>query len=419
MAGDPKLIDKLLTAAAPDARKIVKAAMAVARYHDLPLYVVGGPVRDLLLGSPARDIDLIIEGHAALVAGEAAGKVGAQVLKRTAFGTATVALGPATVDFAMARAETYRRPGALPTVHPATVAEDMLRRDFTINAMAITLSGEDAGTLLDPAGGQADIRARAIRVLHDASFQDDATRLIRAVRYEQRLGFSIEPHTLALLGRDRGFIATISGARLRRELQHVFAEHCNAAILQRLQELGVLAALHPALQFTTTQARALGSAEEASYHAGSAWTILAWGVPALETSSVAGRLALTRTETALVHAAPRLRDLESDLSHSLRPSQTVSLLSPFPVAALFGFAAVTGNEQVRARVLDYIRRLKQIRPSLRGDDLLALGVPAGACVGDVLARLRAAKLDGEVKSKRQEEDMVRAWLRQRKDANAR
>src|SRR5207244_1379788 len=160
-----------------------------------PVYLVGGAVRDLLRRVESVDLDLAVEGDAHLAAGTVAERLGGEVVLHDRFGTATVKAPDLTVDLAATRRETYAHPGALPDVEPATLADDLIRRDFTINAMAAGLSGDDLGRLHDPHGGQADLEAGVIRILHPDSFVDDPTRLLRAVRYEGRLGVRLVPGT--------------------------------------------------------------------------------------------------------------------------------------------------------------------------------------------------------------------------------
>ena len=175
-------------------------------------------------GKPIFDLDLVVEGDAIGLAKEFAEKVGGKLTVHTMFNTAKIALDKWTIDIAMARTETYAKPGALPVVKPGTLKTDLFRRDFTVNAMAICLSPDNYGELIDLYGGLNDLKNKIIRVLHEKSFIDDATRIWRAIRYEQRLGFQIEPETLKLLKRDVPMLKTVGGYRLRHELELVLKE---------------------------------------------------------------------------------------------------------------------------------------------------------------------------------------------------
>ncbi len=229
---------------------LVNNAVALAGNRNLPLYLVGGIVRDLLLGqiNDICDLDLVVEGDAVRLAGEFAEKVGGRLMAHLIFNTAKIELGKWTIDIAMARTETYAKPGALPVVTAGTLKTDLFRRDFTINAMAISLNPDNYGELVDLYGGLKDLNNQSIRILHDKSFTDDATRIWRAIRYEQRLGFEIEPETLSLLKKNVPLMKTVGGYRLRHELELVLKEKEPEKALRRAAELGVLTVLHPSLK---------------------------------------------------------------------------------------------------------------------------------------------------------------------------
>ncbi len=230
-------------------RRALTLAISEADARAESLYLVGGSVRDLLLGRPQLDLDLALEGDALRLAERLASALSARATLHRRFGTAVLRGPDFALDLACTRSETYHRPGALPTVRPATISQDLARRDFTVNAVALCLSGPAAEQLLDPHGGRLDLERRRLRVLHSRSFQDDATRILRGLRYEARLGFRLDRGTLALVRRDLSYLDTISGARLRRELLALCdVEQCKIA-LARAQALGILRAIHPALSW--------------------------------------------------------------------------------------------------------------------------------------------------------------------------
>jgi tRNA nucleotidyltransferase (CCA-adding enzyme) len=231
----------------PELLSFLELAGEVAREQGQKLYLVGGVVRDLLLGRPNLDFDLVVEGDALRLARQLAKASGEKVTTHPRFGTAKFHRGGVSIDLVTARSETYPRPGALPEVQPGTISDDLRRRDFSINAMAIDLSPDSFGELIDPHGGKADLERGLIRVLHDKSFIDDATRMFRALRYEQRLGFQLEPNTESLMRRDKAMVGTISGDRIRHELELFFKEEQPERILQRAEEVGVLQEIHPSL----------------------------------------------------------------------------------------------------------------------------------------------------------------------------
>jgi len=407
---NPKLIDKLDGALPREGRTLLRAVLrGAAALDNIRAFLVGGPVRDLLLARPLLDLDIAVEGDAIALARAVAREAGAKLAKTTAFGTAAVHLGPFVLDLVTARSETYARPGALPKVQPATIDADLLRRDFTCNAVALELNGPSRGKVRDPVGGVQDIHATHVRVLHDRSFQDDATRIIRAVRYETRLAFRLEERTHDLLRRDLPYLDTISGTRVRQELARTFAEPEPWRTLTRMQELGVLAAVHPSLRFTDAQSAAFQRWAEASGSPVAAWPLLAWETPPREIAAVITRLSLPRKASAAVEAVPALRKLEPRLAKKLRPSQVHELLAPFPPEAVAALSFAASSPSVRQTVAAFVAT-RQVRPLLRGDDAVALGVTQGPEVGEVLRRLRVAKLDGVAKTRADEERLVKQYL---------
>ena len=250
MSKQINLAEKIETGLPGELVALLNEAIAIAGNRKQLLYLVGGIVRDLLLGqiSDVCDLDLVVEGDAIGLAGEFAKKVGGRLIAHLMFNTAKIEFPNCTIDIAMARTETYAKPGALPVVTAGTLKTDLLRRDFTINAIAVSLNHDNYGELIDLYGGRQDLNAKKIRVLHDKSFTDDATRIWRSIRYEQRLGFCIEPETLALLKRDLPLMKTVGGYRLRHELELVFKEKEPEKELLRAYELGVLQEMHPSLK---------------------------------------------------------------------------------------------------------------------------------------------------------------------------
>lgn len=407
------LIDKILSRLPAAAQEAVVTLVRLAGDACQPLYLVGGPVRDLLLGVPTLDLDLAVEGDAIALAHRVAVVMDAGCVEHVTFGTATIKVESFSLDLAMARSESYRHPGALPRVRAASIREDMGRRDFTLNAMALAMTGPQRGELFDPWAGQADLQAGLVRALHEGSFVDDATRILRAVRYEVRLGFRLEERTQAWLQRDIGWLESISGARLRQEMARILAETEPERALLRLRELSALSAIHPSLAFDLGRAQAFAALRELMPEAvpGAYWPLLGWGLDAGEASALAGRLQLTKRQSRAVCAASHLHGLQDALARpGLRPSAVVETLAPYPLTAVQALIAAATSPTVRERCLDYLRHGRYVKPSLVGGILLEMGVPPGPRVGELLQRVKVAKLDGEVSSRRDEEQLVRSLL---------
>jgi tRNA nucleotidyltransferase (CCA-adding enzyme) len=373
-----------------------------------PAFLVGGAVRDLLRGAASVDLDVAVEGDARAIARALAQRLGGLAVEHERFGTATVEAGDVAIDLATTRRETYARPGALPDVEPAPLADDLVRRDFTINAMAAGLSGEDLGRLHDPHGGRADLADGVVRVLHDRSFVDDPTRLLRAVRYEARLGFRMDAKTerLAREAAAAGAFATVSGARIADELLDLLAEVEAPGAVARLRDLGLAKALHPALDPDPelVAAAALGSAETGADRTLAALAALAGAdperlVPWLDD------LQLTRPQaTRVVRAAQRAPELVNALREELRPSELHSLLHGEPPEALALALALGAPGEP---VLRFVSELQHVRLAITGDDLRAAGVPESPALGRALEETLRLRLDGEVEGR---EDELRAAL---------
>ena len=354
------------------------------------VYVVGGVVRDLLLDRLITDIDLVCEVEA--VARVQAALPGDQITTHARFRTASVTAEGVRIDVATARRETYERPGSLPIVEPADIGDDLKRRDFSVNAIALRITGDPA--LLDPCGGSADIRDRCIRVLHDSSFRDDPTRVFRAFRYAARLGFEIEAHTLALLRDSVRYIADVSGSRVHRELELMLGEATGGVALEMADDAGALRAIHGGLSWDQRRTAALGAAADVPLPA-LGFGLLTVGATIPEAEAVTERLRLKHDEAAAVTGLASMQTTAATLRRSeAKPSGVTVLLDRYPVASVAAFAATTDDAIAGQLAGRYLAEWRLVRPLLRGDDLMALGVPEGPQIQRGLQLIRAARLDG-------------------------
>ncbi len=406
----------LQAALTPNEALVLGNAVALAAAHGLPLYLVGGGVRDLLMGRPLKDLDIVVEGDPAILLKALVNAVRGDITHSSRFGTAAFTVSGMNVDVVMARKETYAHPGALPTVTPSSIDDDLWRRDFTINAVALRLH-PGPQEILDPTGGQRDLQAGVVRVLHPKSFQDDATRILRAVRYEQRLAFHMEPLTEGLLQRDVGYLQTISGDRLRKELDLAFHEASADAFLRRAGDLGVLQALHPALPDPAGTAKRLDLL--AALHPSAEGlplthlALLVHGMDDAQRQSFSARLNMPRIWTKVMDdtqtAVERIAALPSDA----KPSQVVRALDGLSLEALQATAALAPNAAQRQLAMRYLAEWRHIRPALTGNDLLRLGIPQGPVIKEVMAALLEARLDGKAPSREVEIAIAQAWLQRR------
>ncbi len=384
---------------------LLRDAAAIAKNLRLPLYLVGGAVRDLLLGEPIQDIDLVVEGDASVLAAGMAQALGGAVLAHSRFGTAKVELRGHRIDVVTARNESYRQPGALPTVWPSDIQDDLRRRDFTINAMAFRLAPEPFGQMVDPLDGQRDLRSRLVRVLHPASFQDDATRILRAVRYEQRLRFRLEQQTEAYLQRDLSMLDTIGGQRLRRELQLLFQESDPLPALVRLGGLGVTRALYPPLAHGRASLRR-GVAELKPLHY-LAW--LTYPLSSTDAEGIIARLAMPKSWAVVVRDTVSVRRFAAAIAGDLSPSVVYRQLHGLSLEAL-QVATALESGPAREYIHRYLEQWRNLRPLLTGRHLVRLGVPQGPQVGRLMDTLLEARLEGQVVTRADEEALVRHIL---------
>jgi tRNA nucleotidyltransferase (CCA-adding enzyme) len=380
------------------------------------LYLVGGVVRDLVLERVNLDLDLVIEGDAIRFAELLAGINRVKLVVHPHFGTAKLKFDDFNLDIATARRETYKQPGALPDVRPGTIEEDLFRRDFSINAMAIFLNTKRFGELIDIYNGQEDISGCLIRVLHTNSFRDDATRIFRAFRYEQRLGFCLEPHTSELVERDRAMIGTISGDRLRHELMLVLEEEIPERVLKRLYLFGVLRELHQSLYMDEWLSRQFSESRQSpkkNSRISLYLCLLIYRFTRDEIEQFLKRLnfpkTLADTMRQTLALRTRLKGLEKQ---GLRNSDIYQSLNGFGIPALEANMLATDVEIIKTRINMYLTRLMNSKPLLNGQDLKRIGVPSGPQMRKIITALLNEKLNGNVKSKLDEERWVITHFRE-------
>lgn len=360
-------------------------------------WLVGGAVRDLLLGRAPSDIDVAIEGDALAVALRLPVDVGPP----SRFLTSTIRWDDGSVwDLVTTRSETYAYSGALPDVTPGRLTDDLWRRDFSVNALAAALSAHDWGTLVDPTGGLADLEQRELRILHPRSFADDPTRVLRALRYEVLLGFRLEWHTLCYChdALCHDFLRLVSADRFRAEVERALSLDDVFAQLHKLTWVPCWLKLTPrsaavsrdqidGVDALRRRWPSLGQAEQPQW-----WLVylatLA-GRDAAHIDQLVERLNLSlngrRAFEGLATVAP---------FRAGRPSQIVERLQGLTLEAQLAIAA--RRPAATELVVNYLTTWRHIEATLRGDDLAALGCPRSPVMGDVLAALRRARLDGEV-----------------------
>ncbi len=401
----------------PDgASALLRQAGRLLAAHGVPAYMVGGGVRDALLGLPFRgEADVTVEGDGVVAARLLAGELGGSVTAHSQFGTAAVHFPCLSLDVVTARSETYPHPGALPVTTPSTLDDDLRRRDFTINAMALSLAPDSWGTLYDSAGGRADLDTHKVRVLHAASFRDDPTRMVRATRYTVRLGFSLAPETAALLAQHAAELGTLTGPRRWHEFERCLQEARPLPCLHALQHHGLLQAIHPALAYGTATRSRLARVAAARYReplpATALLCLLAWDADTPALNGLVEALQLPRGYSLPLAALPALRDRLNTLSAGQATAASVCRMCDGAPAALLEAATYgPAHPYTRGLVHMYTALWRYVRPILRGDDLVRLGVPFGPQVGRYLAALRLARLAEVAGSVDEERWLAQEWL---------
>jgi tRNA nucleotidyltransferase (CCA-adding enzyme) len=427
-------VAEVLKCLPPAAADLASAVIAAADERGVGVYLVGGPVRDLLLGRSLRDVDLVVEGRdgeGAEALARCAAPDGARVVSHDRFGTVTLERGAARVDLATTRTETYASDGALPSVAQGSLEQDLLRRDFTVNALALPLSrsarGRRAG-VVEVEGGLADLEHRQLRVLHPRSFHDDPTRALRAARLAPRLGFALSRGSRNAL-RDAlrdGAFGHVSGERLRRELEKLFDDAREGLdpvrALRLLQDWHVLGALEPGLTLprdAVAPLRRIGRAVESPPWRAPRWRPWASGLcvwlaplPAQLRRRALLRFAVRGGLAQRSAAFPALRDrVLRRLARSRGRGAIDELLRSLSEEELHALHA-GAPPALRRRIARYADEDRQRRPPVNGSDLTALGL-AGPQVGRALERIRAAWLDGAIHSREEALALAREVGRRR------
>ena len=402
-------------------QKLLRQAGKVANNMGYRAFVVGGFVRDLLLGIENLDIDLVIEGDGIDFAIQFADEVAGKVKTHKDFGTAVLIFPDGfKLDIATSRREFYARPASLPRVTPASLREDVFRRDFTVNSMAIDINRNNFGNLIDFFAGQEDIKGKRVRVLHNESFIEDPTRIFRAVRFEQRYGFSIEDKTLRLIGDalSRGLLQELSGERIREELIRILEEDRPGKGLKRMQKLGLLEILHPRMRLDDEKEEKLDRLVDVFAHfetifnkRAKRWLVrlllLLEDLDGAELEEFCQRYRFNKEEReSILKGKNKAKELEEKLKMSefLKPSSIYYLLQPLSQEILLFTIARAEEKGMEKRIFDYLSKMKNIKIKVDGNDLKQMGYKPSPEFTQILEEIKKAKLDGEIET--EEEELV-------------
>lgn len=408
---DPNLI-------LPEVQTLISNIASQATELNIPCYLVGGVVRDLLLNLPTHDsdIDFVFEGDAIKFGEILVKKYGGKLTHHFKFHTAiwhlpeTFGLRLKTLDLITARKESYEHAGALPTVTPSNIEDDLRRRDFPINAMAIRMDGNHFGKLLDPLNGEADLENKIIRVLHDKSFIDDPTRIFRAIRYEVRYSFNLEPSTLNLINAESlSVLSKLSGERIRNELDLILDEEKASETILRVAKLGVLKAVHPKVpEFNSSYSDFLDMDSRLDIPADRrtmGYMLWFMDLSEEEVFSICNRLDFSNELTLAVWSAAQLKWSLQHLAES-KPSVWTYALEKLPLLSIYAVYLISRENSL----LSYISIWRHVKAHTTGDDLKAQGLTPGPRYKEILSALRTAWLDGMLTSKTEEEEMLKKLI---------
>ena len=434
---------------------MVQAVGEEAAALGMPLYFVGGLVRDLLLGKPPTDLDMVVEGDAIALVRGLQERFGGEVHTHDRFGTgkwfvtpeiwrrvqertaatlphspedaADEATLPASIDFVTARSEFYQKPSALPQVERGSIKLDLHRRDFTMNTLAARLDGAHLGELLDFYGGRRDLDRGLIRVLHSLSFVDDPTRILRAVRLEQRLGFTIEPRSLELIQGGLQMLHRVTGDRIRHEIEVALREVDPVRVMERLASLGIMEHIQPGLTWTPESAAYFSRVP--AFREDPLWAgvvpdeaieflyFALWlaALPQDVQRATVGRLRGRKATRADVLAVGSLLDELDALPVDARPSEIVSVCEKYIPRVLLAARIVLGKEPYGEMLDRYFGQWRFVKSDLTGDDLQSMGLDPGPWFAYLLDQLLAARLDGRVTNESGERALLAELLRDAPD----
>jgi len=399
--------------------KLLRVIQEVGREADrrgLSAYVVGGIVRDIILKKKNLDLDIVVEGDALALAKALAKKWKTRLTLYKQFGTACLEMrGGLRVDLTTARKERYAHPGALPTVRAGGLKEDLFRRDFTVNTMAIAINPDGFGQLVDKFGGLADLSSKKVRILHDQSFTDDPTRILRAVRFEQRFHFHMERRTLSLMktALHKKAVASVKPPRYFSEFKKILCEADPLKCLKRLHHLGGLRFLDPKLdvrfqEMSLMHQRIQKIKQKLLYKQNNCWWLIYFMglIARANDRTIEGILAkfhFTRDERTSILQSQKTKEIIKRLSvPSLLSSQVYQILRPLSMEAVFYLRVRTSRTVVCRRIDCFLAKDSNVKLQINGKDLKQMGVASGCEMGRVLEDVLCLKIDKRVRTKREE-----------------
>jgi len=409
----------------PRFQEVLKASSSLAGSLGFNIYLVGGVVRDLILARAIFDLDIVVEGEAIVFASHLAKRIGGSFKKHHAFGTATVYFNEHKIDFATARVEKYPHWGALPRIKPAALSQDLFRRDFTINAMAISLNKNNYGRLIDLYNGAQDLGKKLIRVLHKDSFLEDPTRILRAVRFEQRFNFIIEANTFRLMDEalSAKALKLVSPHRLREELILILKEPAPRRYIKRINELEKFSFLDPKLDFKEENFRFFLRIEKAVLryqkkirkNMSQVWLMYLAGIlinlPLKKIIKVFHDFGFRKREREMVISLKKNIHKIKKLDKNIKPETVYHILKPYALESIIFFYAYYPRKILRKNIDHFLDKLTDISLKVKGEDLKSFGLKPLTLYSKLLQKLLYAKIAKGLKSKKEEKKELKRIFR--------
>lgn len=403
-----------------DIKYLLEAVTACAESTDLRVYLVGGMVRDLILGREDYDLDIVVEGDAHFFAQKLSDQLKVTFRKHKAFGTATVFSEPVKIDIATAREEVYAHDGALPQIKPSSLRDDLKRRDFAMNALALSLNSDDFGNLIDFFGACNDIKKGIVRILHDQSFMDDPTRILRGIRFKSRFGFKFDKLTKKCMSVAiaNDALSLVNEQRIREELKYILQENDVLPALKLLYKItgfsffkSSIARQRPDFSFIKKAKKAILSLDNKFAHLKSIdnWIVylmvLFHKVPRHELEHILSRFAYRRVDKSRIHSVAYC--LIEKITKSNVDSEIYKILEPLSFEAIIFFYAKARKHEVKNKIVYYFAELNHIELEIKGRDLKELGIKPSVHYNTILERVLHHKLDKKNITKEHELEKAR------------
>ncbi len=389
---------------------VLDKIIAITSKKKIKCYLVGGAVRDIILGKTPKDLDFVVDKKAENISSEIALELNGEVLSNSEFGTSKLSVKKSIYDIANARSETYAHPGALPKVTRNSIDKDLWRRDFSINSVAIQLTQDEDWQILDPTDGLTDISHGTIRVLHNKSFVDDPTRIFRAVKYSIRFGFSIDEKTEKLIGNciKSNYINKISGNRILSEVSQILEENNFKTNIQLLSSLGILSSIHPKLKIGDALLDKLTKLNnDTKEDKSKLLTLFFSDINPENIDGICQRLDVNPKTVKILHGIQTIKQNTKSLSKTkIINSELMMLLDKLDIESISSIQLISKNESLRKNLSNFLDKLRFIKPKIAAKEIISLGITPGPQIGNLLADIRFAVADGILKTVNEEKQFI-------------